>query len=391
MITYFDSTMIGAPPLSGTAGAMLGVLDACLVTGFGLQTCTSLTVVGTVATAALPAAHSLRVGAYVRIAGATPAGLNGDWPVTGVTSQGFTFTTNVAAGTATGTITSRHTPLGWAKEFSGTNLAAYRSADVTGTRMRLRVDDTAAVSSRVVGYEAMTDVDTGAGPFPTALQASGGLHWIKSTVADASARAWVLIGDSRLFYLYVATYLPYQDHGTAVCFGDYSSVRPGDPYACMLTGKTGTEVSSSYADLAKVLTSERTPLEACLAKSYSGIGSAVNFFPKSAFAITHNSNSGTDIYSGLGLSYPNGPDNGLITSPKYIFSNTALRGNFTGLLHTPQSCQAAFETGDIVIGTGSLTGRKLFCLRSGGEPTNVKNTVNTGAGVVFIDITGPWR
>jgi len=391
MITYFDNTMTGAPVLSGTAGALLGVLDACLVTGFGTQTASSLSVTGTVATLALPAVHGIPPGAYVRIAGATPAGLNGDWPVTSVTSQGLTFATTVAAGTATGTITAKHAPLGWDKEFSGTNLAAYRSADVTGTRMRLRVDDTSAISSRVVGYEAMSDIDTGAGPFPTAVQVSGGLHWVKSTVADATVRAWVLIGDSRLFYLYVSTHASTQDHGTAVCFGDYNSVRPGDPYACLLTGNQAANSAPSYSDLAMVLNVERVPIEACLAKSYSGIGGAVNFFSKSAFAVTDMGKSGCTNYANLSLSYPNGPDNGLITAPKYIFSNNALRGSFPGLLHTPQICQVAFNTGDIVIGTGPMTGRKLFCLRSGGSPVGDKNTNNTGAGVVFIDTTGPWR
>lgn len=391
MVTYFDNTMTGAPVMSGTVGAMLGVLDACLITGFGLQSVSTLTVAGTVATAALPAVHGLRVGAYVRIAGATPSGLNGDWPVTSVTSQGFTFTTAEAAGAATGSITAKHAPLGWDKEFSGTNLAAYRSADVTGTRLRLRVDDTGATSARVVGYDSMTDIATGTNPFPTTAQASGGLHWVKSSAADATARAWVLIGDSRTFYFYVACHPTYQEQGWAHVFGDYNSVRSGDPYACMLTGQSANDTSPSYSDIAMVLNAARTPLEGCLSKSYSGIGGSVDFFSKSAFAVTDTAVSGTTRYAYLDLTYPNGPDNGLITAPKYIFSNNALRGSFPGLLHTPQLCQTSFNTSDIIQGTGTLTGRKLMCLRSGAPRTTSKNTDNTGSGVVFIDITGPWR
>lgn len=36
-VKYFDSTMPGAPVMSGTVGAMIAVLDACLVNGFGSQ------------------------------------------------------------------------------------------------------------------------------------------------------------------------------------------------------------------------------------------------------------------------------------------------------------------------------------------------------------------
>lgn len=377
--------------MSGTAGAMLGVLDACLTTGFGLQSVSTLTVAGTVATAALPAVHGLRVGAYVRIAGATPSGLNGDWPVTSVTSQGFTFTTAEAAGAATGSITAKHAPLGWDKEFSGTNLAAYRSADVTGTRLRLYVDDSATMSARVVGYDSMSDISTGVNPFPTTLQQSGGLYWIKSSVADSSSRNWVLIGDSRSFYLYVAPHLLYQDHGWGHLFGDYNSVRAGDPYACLVTGHLANDVSSpSMADIA---TGQNYLQQTAgfLARPYSGMGGSVGFFSKSAFAVNHNTKSGCSNYSDLSLVYPNGPDNGLITAPKYIFSNAALRGGYPGLLHTPQPCQTAFNTGDIIAGIGSYTGRMLMCLRSGAQLFSPKNVDNSGAGVVFIDITGPWR
>lgn len=392
MITYFDSTMIGAPALSGSAGAMLGVLDACLVTGFGSQIANSLTVVGTVATAALPAAHSLRVGAYVRIAGATPAGLNGDWPVTSVTSQGFTFTTAVAAGTATGTITSRHTPLGWDKEFSGTNLAAYRSADVTGTRMRLRVDDTPAQHCRVVGYESMSDVNTGLNAFPTATQQPGGLYWQKSNVANASTRPWIIIGDSRLIYLYIANWSTQQEHGRGLVFGDYASLNAGDPYSSFITGHY---VEGNYADLCYLDFSRATQYvqwpEGYVARSYTGIGAAQSFYAHSGFNTTHNTSSGCENYSADDLSYPNGPNNGLITSKHCIFSNSALRGFFPGLYHTPQPCQGAFNSGDIIEGSGAHAGRKLMALRTGAALTTAKNTTNTGAGVTFIDITGPWR
>lgn len=281
--------------------------------------------------------------------------------------------------------------MGWAKEFSGTNLAAYRSADVTGTRLRLYVDDSATTTARVIGYDSMTDIATGINPFPTTAQASGGLHWLKSSVADATARPWVIIGDSRTFYIYVSRHAATPTHGWAHMFGDYNSVRSGDPYAGLLTGHALNDSGNSLADIAVAINSVRTVAEGFLSKSYTGTGGSVAFFAKSAFAISDASSSATSNYSGLALQYPNGPDNGLITAPKYIFANSALRGDFPGLLNTPQLCQTSFNTGDIVTGTGSLAGRRLMCLRSGIQMYAALNGDNAGAGVSFIDITGPWR
>jgi len=50
-VVYFDSTMTGAPALSGTAGTLIGLLDACLQDGFGGVTLDSLVVASNVATA----------------------------------------------------------------------------------------------------------------------------------------------------------------------------------------------------------------------------------------------------------------------------------------------------------------------------------------------------
>ena len=53
-VKWFTSDMRGAPVVSGTAGTLIAMLDACLVTGFGVVTATSVTVSGGVATATLP-------------------------------------------------------------------------------------------------------------------------------------------------------------------------------------------------------------------------------------------------------------------------------------------------------------------------------------------------
>lgn len=169
-VRYYDSTMAGAPALSGTVGALIGVLDACLVNGFGTVTLNSLVVAGNVATGTVNAGHGFAmiggaVGPVIAIAGATPAGLNGTWCIASVPgSTTFTFSTaGIADQAATGTITAKRPPLGFSKAFSGTNKAAYRADDVASSRLYLRVADDgtgAATYARVRGFETMSDVDT---------------------------------------------------------------------------------------------------------------------------------------------------------------------------------------------------------------------------------------
>ena len=50
---FFNENLPDAPVLNGVAGSLIGLLTACLVTGFGLRTAVSLVVSGGVATLTL--------------------------------------------------------------------------------------------------------------------------------------------------------------------------------------------------------------------------------------------------------------------------------------------------------------------------------------------------
>lgn len=86
-VKYFHSAMRGAPVVSGTAGTMISLLDACLITGFGTVTLTGLNVSGGVASATVSAGSSFEAGAVVLLAGATPDALNGEARVLSATSS----------------------------------------------------------------------------------------------------------------------------------------------------------------------------------------------------------------------------------------------------------------------------------------------------------------
>lgn len=89
----------------------------------------------------------------------------------------------------------------WAKAFTGTNKAAYRSS--VGERFYLRVDDAGAQVSAVRGFATMSDVDTGTGIFPTTGQET---NWgvRKSNTANSTARAYIGLATDRFFYLLIS-------------------------------------------------------------------------------------------------------------------------------------------------------------------------------------------
>ena len=232
-VKWFSSNMRGAPTISGTAGSRIAALDACLITGFGAVTATGVTVSGGIATVGVPSGQTFAQHAVVLISGATPSALNGEHRVLTSSSTQITFATTAADGAATGTIEIRYAPVGgWDKVFTGTNKAVYRSADVTGHRHYLRVDDTGTTFARLRGYESMTDVDTGTGPFPTDALMSGGGYWWGSSAASSAAVRWKLFADSRVLLSAIA---PYSNNSTTTIaaplrgFGDPIALRPGGP------------------------------------------------------------------------------------------------------------------------------------------------------------------
>jgi hypothetical protein len=389
---FFASGPSAAPVLSGTAGAMIALLDAILVNGYGGQTATSVVVASNIATVTLPVAHSFLVDTIIVVAGATPAGLNGEKRVLSVpTATTVTFAApTIADGAATGTITAGVAAAGWTKDWSGTNLAAYKSAAVDSTYCVLRVDDTGTTTCRVVGYEFMSAISTGVGPFPTTAQQNGGLYWPKSTAASAAARLWFAFADDRGFYLYtVPATADGSFAGSMFGFGDLIPKKTGDAYACAIFGSTGATPQTvgsagclSYGQIAAVATAEVS-----VPRAYTAVGSA-QVCGKTAALNVIAGYSGSNSYGAQGLNYPNGPDNGLLTAQVQIIAGAGIRGAAPGVYHSPQNLGNSFATGDKVDGAGSLAARKLMALRAG----NVAVAVTTaGVGTVFVDMYGDWR
>jgi hypothetical protein len=165
--------------------------------------------------------------------------------------------------------------LGWTVAFTGTNKAAYlQGAGSCGFYFRVLDDGSAttdgAKSGMLVGYESMTDVDTGTNPFPTAAQMAEGTYIRKSKTADATARAWMVVGDSRSAYIWVDT----ADYvgGHCTYFGDFRRFVASDVYCCGIIGNSNGG-NCAFKDCNAGITG--TTAGAFIARNYIGTVGAV--------------------------------------------------------------------------------------------------------------------
>ncbi|WP_295978893.1 hypothetical protein [uncultured Variovorax sp.] len=393
-VKFFHSMMANAPLPPGAAGAGIALFDACLKDGFDVKSAT-ITVAGGVATVAWTGSHSCLKDTVIMVAGVTGpmTALNGEQKVTARPSAtSCTFATTVADGAASGTITIKMAPLNWAKPFAGTNLAVYQSQSAASAKHLLRVDDTSTTLMRVVGYESMSDVNTGAGAFPTAAQIAGGLYWPKRQAAGAAGVPWMIVGDERMFYFICCPFGASPTNwaagnATTRGFGDPIILKPsGDAFATMLCGSQQSSVSSMQdGDFFNPSNSAiSTP------RIYTGNGSA--FFHYAA-AYCGGGNNASGVAATLGA-FPNGIDGALYLSKKYLVasgSDGSPRADIPGVRHIPQSNTLNnFAAGDPWPGGGLDAGRTFMAVPCTNTSLSATpNVLNTGYGM--IDITGPWR
>lgn len=382
---FLHNLQSGAPQLDGLAGSLIGILDACLVSGFGLQAAT-ITVASGVATLTTPLAHGFELHRVVEVAGATPSGLNGRQRVLSRTTTAITFdATGIADGAATGSITVKLAPAGWSKVYSGTNKAAYRSNNVSGSQTFLRVDDTVGRNARVVGYETMSDVDTGEGPSPTAAQLSGGGWWPKSNTASSAARAWTVVANDRTVYLHTGCGDSAGVSGSVWGFGDFSSYKMSDAYACCIFCASSDVSADGSSNQLGAIETVRQAFDnsAYLQRSFSGMSGAVFSRQMPESYLRNDSISGAGY--GAVTAFPNGPDSGLVLSRKTLFEpSVCLRGVLAGAYLTPQNCHANYSRNTLQDGSGDLAGRKLLAVKCGSAAGT------SSQGVMFFDVTGPW-
>lgn len=369
-VCWYTNAMAGAPALAGQAGKMPDVLDACLLTGFGSKTLSSLVVASGVATGTVSTGHEFLDYVVVLVAGATLSGLNGKKRITVVNSTTFTFdATGISDQTATGTITVKMAPPGgWEKKWSGTNKAAYRSTAIGATGHLLRVDDSPALYPTLIVYEDMpTDVDTGTGP-------SIGNQWFcKSTQADSTAVNWRLFADDRAFCFLVANVVGDALYYGAMYFGDIVPALTNDAYHSLLIG----HYSNAHPLHTNFIGIGNNYRNGSIARSHDQEGSAIV-----TTRISHYIVGGTiGNYLSSAAAPTSQPQDNFLCAPVEVWTHN--ESIFRGLM--PGLYSPLHKGTDLVNGTiqtsmqgGGITSRSMFI-------TRIANNA------VAIDITGPWR
>lgn len=256
------------------------------------------------------------------------------------------------------------TAAGWTKPFTGTNKASFKNAG--SSQQYLRVQDDApgaagAQEARVTGYEAMTTVDAGTNPFPSAAQGVGGVAMLvarKSVAASATTRFWICFADSRSFNLFILA--GDSPSGTVIMtsliFGEIFSFKPStDVYRSILIARTAENSALAASDRLDALSALNAVTTGhYLARSYTAAGTSLNV-GKHGDAVRGSSSamSGT-------LQYPNGPDQGLWISPVWIheIASLSVRGKLRGIY---QLCHAvaSVNDGDTFTGVGAYAGKSF--------------------------------
>lgn len=343
---FFHSSMTGAPTNTNAAGSTLGIIDACLNTGFNVRAVQSASVTANVMTLTYASAHGYESLIWLRLDGAAGGSIVRRCTVTGANTLTIPVT-GFADGAVAGTLETRVAPADWQRVFSGTNVGVFRSKVVGpgSTRFFYRVSDNVVSSTPNLlrGFEAMTDANTGSAPFPTVAQQSGeGLIHARAT--SAVPQPWFLVTDQRTCYFGFSS----------TSFGQYASGFFGDilPYNTA-DAFNGVVVCNSSLGAVRLAGSDAS--QSFFARRANGLGAADTTCGTQPFGTS----------SGGGRVYPS-PITGAMTFARPVLAvdgssatTSAIRGERRGIMHcsaNPIGAAQEFVIFDVVFG---VNGRVL--------------------------------
>ena len=276
---------------------------------------------------------------------------------------------------------------GWTKPFSGTNVAAFKQG-AGSNGMYLRVDDTSTATqyrrAAVVGYETMTDVNTGAPqPFPTVAQKSTGGTWYThyQSGSVATPRVWMVIADEKFFWLLLNTYPENGstsiNYNEAYAFGDIIPFKPGDTtHTCLLGNIQDNNPNSSeaYPWYGVGISSVLTRYGLWFARDYTNLGGPTTH----AWHSDHV--KGNASWGSGDLQYPHGPDGGLYLAPVWVHNPQvgpySVRGIMPGIW-VPCHSAGILAQHQTVAGQGELAGKTFMYRRHSGN-------------AVMLEISDTW-
>ena len=266
------------------------------------------------------------------------------------------------------------TGAGWTKPYTGTNIAAFRQG-AGSNGMYLRVDDTSTAtgwrSARVVGYETMSDVNTGAPvSFPQPDWFAGGAHWWTHAGSGsvANPRAWFVVADEMFFWLFINTYPENGDssmyYNEQYCFGDIIPFKPGDSTHTVLFACERTSGVTSESVMVGNSISESTSAanyRLSVARSYSQFGGPLRV----GWHADHV--KGSASWGQGNLSFPHAVDGGLYLSPVWVHEPNLSPYNVRGLmpgLWVPCHYNGILSQRQVFEGQGDLLGKTFWTRRN---------------------------
>ena len=386
-VKFFHSGMTGAPQLTATAGSLLTILRACLVSGFGAVAVDSIAVASGVATLTISAGMPFNeVDSVILVSGCALAALNGEKKIAALGTTTLTFdASGLSDGSYSGGISAKIAPAGWAELFTGTNVAVFQSLSPQSTKCCLRVDDTGTTDARVVGYEAMSDLNTGLGRVPLDSQISGGGYWPKADSINNPAREWAIFSDARMMYIWTSPFdhRSYQQRkitGHVFCFGDLIPHVQNNPYAwCISAGNVPDTSFGAYVCSTSWLCSadgHYTPRNA------SGGGASSQLIRN---ARTKGNGLSKPRFAGVeGFAYPSPSMSALLVTDLWAdtYTDNDPMGFFPGIKIPMQAIGGTFGFSHQHVRVDQRTLMSIYTSQYYDQ---------SNGGNVFFDITGPWR
>ena len=352
----YRSSDPGAPNLIGVAGALITLLDQCLVNGYGTGS-------------------------------------------------------NFKSGSGwTKPLPNSASVLGCWKQGSGSMCTLFVNDNAPNTTLTTGSGGGLEKDAWATGYESIIDltssaVGNGIGQFPfngqqiaganTNGPPSGSLIWRKSnyTVA-ASISPWIMFADERTFYLFVQAFdtdwVTYYFYG----FGDiYSYKQTYDQYKCMIVGRSGIHAINSqrYDNGDSVmLPGEQGWKSSFIARQAGGMGRSVEIikngntgFFQASNRIAQNPDGSVGYGTSTQGSYSLLDDYSVLITPVLVVepgTGQLIRGEWRGMYMLSIYAHTVSD-GQILDGANELIGRRFYVVKQGPSGgmwlIEISNTLNT--------------
>jgi len=282
-LKWFTHSTGSAPQLSNSQGALIPILDACLVNGFNERSVVSITKSGDIITLDFGVNHGYLNYQVIALSEFLDSKLIGEHRILSSTTTTISFELSGVVNLS-GSGKCKLAPLGFEKKYEALGKRAYRSKNTLINPFYLRVDDTLdpvwtstyAKFAKVAIVEDMTGVELGdingyQAPYDTsnptqnwvgsgsgATAINGWAKWyyayalgFASSYQDATAPAtgnyqWLIVGDESGFYFFPSSYTDVA--GTVYAFSMFESYLNNDNFNCFLnaTFNRGAANSTGY-------------------------------------------------------------------------------------------------------------------------------------------------